>query len=502
MPASTTLRRPSAAEWRSRPLLSFGLRALVFITPVAVSLTVVSLLAQAVARPQPLGPLLLWWALLTLAGLTSLFVTERLTRQLLPLAALLRLSLLFPDHAPARFAVARRAARPKQILRQLEELGQDGRSAEVQAAQAVLELSVALSVHDRATRGHSERVQVLTDMISKELHLPEADRARLRWGALLHDIGKLKVPARILNKPAKPTEREWATLRRHPAEGARIVAPILPWLGVWGLAVVQHHEWYDGSGYPKGLKGPAISKGARIVAVADVFEVITAPRAYRRPISIAKAREELVRVSGSQLDPKVVRAFLNVSVGELWPVVGLGAVLCQLPLLTQAFGLASRLLPGLAASTATAGAAGALLVVGISHPGSAPAPSPQGTSQGTSQGASQSSSEGASQSAPLAQPATVKGPAATPPSRAPAAPDSAAPTPKPSPPAALTVPPKVPTPTPTAGPPPAPGSPTPTPLPAPTPTPSPLPSPTPSPSPAPLTQLLTGLTGLLRSLGL
>lgn len=504
------MRRPSPTEWRSRPLLSFYLRAFVFVTPVAVSLIVVSLLATAVARPRPLGQLAMWWALLTLAGLASLFVTERLTRRLLPLAALLRLSLLFPDHAPARFAVARRAARPKQILRKLEELGRGGRSAEAKAAQAVLELTVALSVHDRATRGHSERVQVLTDMISKELRLPEADRARLRWAALLHDIGKLKVPAQILNKPASPTAREWATLRRHPAEGARLVSPILPWLGVWGEAVVQHHEWFDGSGYPRGLKGSAICKSARIVAVADVFEVITAPRPYRRPISIAKARAELVRVSGSQLDPWVVRAFLNVSVGELWPVVGLGAVLCQLPLVSQAFGLASRALPGLTASTATAGAAGALLVVGISHPVSTRTPTP--SSQGSSRSYSQSRPVMAKGLAVEAHPSPRAG-----------APNTTAPSPKPSSPRAPAVPPRLPAPGPEVGPspspPPATASPRPQPLipnplvvPVPTPNPLTLPFPTPNPltlpflrpgpPPPPQRQILSQLTGLLHRLGL
>jgi hypothetical protein len=218
-----------------------------------------------------------------------------------------------------------------------------------------------------------------------ELHLGEADRARLRWAALLHDIGKLRVSPRILNKPAKPDPREWTILRRHPAEGAQLVAPILPWLGVWGTAVEQHHEWFDGSGYPRRLKGSAISQAARIVAVADIFEVITAPRPYSRPVGVTKAREELVRVSGTQLDPAVVRAFLNVSVGELWPVVGIGSILCQVPLVSQVIGLLGNALPAWSGSTAATAAAGALLVVGINHPTEVrtPAPAPPRASQPT-----------------------------------------------------------------------------------------------------------------------
>jgi putative nucleotidyltransferase with HDIG domain len=376
-------RKPRASEWRSRPLLSFGLRFFVFVTPIAFGLAVVLALTDVLRRPAQFPTLLGWWLLISLAGFAALFLTERATRRLLPLAALLRLSLLFPDHAPARFALARRAARPKQVLAHLERLGEDADSTDLKAAQRVLELTAALSVHDRATRGHSERVQVLTNMLAVELRLGEAARARLRWAALLHDIGKLRVSPRILNKPAKPDPREWTILRRHPAEGAKLVAPILPWLGVWGKAVEQHHEWFDGSGYPRGLRGSKISRAARIVAVADIFEVITAPRPYSRPVGVTKAREELVRVSGTQLDPAVVRAFLNVSVGELWPVVGIGSILCQVPLVSRVIGLLGNALPAWGGSTAATAAAGALLVVGINHPTEVrtPPPSPPRASQ-------------------------------------------------------------------------------------------------------------------------
>ena len=84
----------------------------------------------------------------------------------------------------------------------------------------VIELVLALSVHDRASRGHSERVRVFTDLLTKELRLPEEHRVRLRWAALLHDVGKLEVPASLLNKPSAPDETEWTVLRRHPEDGA------------------------------------------------------------------------------------------------------------------------------------------------------------------------------------------------------------------------------------------------------------------------------------------
>lgn len=469
-------RKPPTAEWRSRPLLSFGLRFFVFATPMAVGLGVVLALSDALHRPATLPALLGWWSLISIAGFVALFLTERGTRRLLPLAALLRLSLLFPDHAPARFAMARKSARPKQVLARLERLRKDANSTDLKVAQQVLELTAALSVHDRATRGHSERVQVLTNMLAMELRLGEGDRARLRWAALLHDIGKLRVPPQILNKPAKPDPREWTILRRHPAEGAQLVAPILPWLGVWGTAVEQHHEWFDGSGYPRGLKGRQISQAARIVSVADIFEVITAPRPYSRPVGVTKAREELVRVSGTQLDPAVVRAFLNVSVGELWPVVGIGSILCQLPLLSRLIGLLGNAVPAWGGSTAATAAAGALLVVGINHPTEfrTPAPSPPKASQ----------------------PSRVSNPTNSPP--AVVQPDSSNPSPPSSQPDDSRMPvsqPEV-SPTPSAQPS---ASPTPTThLTLPALTPSPTPSP--SPSPTPLTQTQGGVTGLLHGL--
>ncbi|MGA8207613.1 MAG: HD domain-containing phosphohydrolase [Candidatus Dormiibacterota bacterium] len=432
------------------------MRFFVFVTPIAFGLALVLGLSDAIRRPAQFPALLGWWLLISLAGFAALFLTERTTRRLLPLAALLRLSLLFPDHAPARFALARRAARPKQVLAHLERLGEDADTADIKVAQRVLELTAALSVHDRATRGHSERVQVLTNMLAVELRLGEAARARLRWAALLHDIGKLRVSARILNKPAKPDPREWTILRRHPAEGAKLVAPILPWLGVWGKAVEQHHEWFDGSGYPRGLKGSEISRAARIVAVADIFEVITAPRPYSRPVGVTKAREELVRVSGTQLDPAVVRAFLNVSVGELWPVVGIGSILCQVPLVSRLVGLLGNAMPAWGGSTAATAAAGALLVVGINHPTEVrtPPPSPPRASQ-PSRGLK----------------TTVRSPVV-------ARPDASDPSP-------------------TA---PLPGA-TPTPSPVTLPVPTPSLTPPPLPLPTPLDQDLGGVTGALHQLG-
>ena len=366
--------RSQATRWDRRPVLSASLRAVVFVVPVASSVGAATLLGRLLPRGDS-GLAVAWWiALIVLGSLATLLVLERVVRRLLPLAALLNLSLIFPDKAPTRFAVARRTGRPKDLQASLDRAQDAGQYDQAGRVQLVIGLVLALSVHDRASRGHSERVRVFTDLLSEELKLPEDARNRLRWAALLHDIGKLEVPTGILNKPGKPTEDEWTLLHRHPVEGARRVAPLLPWLGEWGAAVEQHHERFDGTGYPHQLKGSEISLAARIVAVADSYEVMTAPRAYKRAMSVSAARKELVRVAGTQLDPAIVRAFLNVSVGRLWRTVGIGAWIGQVPTVARLFSFSG--FGGAAAAAPAAGMATVATTVlafsGFVGPASAP----------------------------------------------------------------------------------------------------------------------------------
>ena len=122
-------------------------------------------------------------------------------------------------------------------------------------------------------------------------------------------------------------------VRRHPDEGARLLGPLNAWLGPWALAVEQHHERFDGRGYPRGIAGDQISLAGRIVAVADSYEVMTAVRPYRKPIGVCGCATGTGRCSGAQFDPVVVRAFLNISMGRLWRVVGIGSWIAQLPVI-------------------------------------------------------------------------------------------------------------------------------------------------------------------------
>jgi HD-GYP domain-containing protein (c-di-GMP phosphodiesterase class II) len=309
---------------------------LAFAVPMGASAVVAALIHVLIPRPATMGLRVAWWATQIAASAIAFVVVERLSRRFLPLAALLRMTLVFPDQAPSRLAVARRAARTKDLDRRIDQAMQTGQRGSLDdAAQDILALAAALSVHDRRTRGHSERVRVVTDMLADELELAPHDRDRLRWSALLHDVGKLTVHPHILNKSGKLNALEWATLQRHPIEGARLTAPLLGWLGPWALAVEQHHENFDGSGYPYGLAGADISFGARVVAVADVFETMTAKRSYKDAVSPAMARRELTRCAGTQFDPDIVRAFLNISLGRVRWAVGPASLLAQLPFLGQ-----------------------------------------------------------------------------------------------------------------------------------------------------------------------
>jgi len=279
-----------------------------------------------------------------------MWLVDRAARRLAPLAALLDMAVLFPGRAPTRLKVARTAG----DLRQLQELTENpekvnARNGLAEAAEQILALVGSLRAHDRHTRGHSERVRVYTDLIAAELRLPTAAVDRLRWAALLHDIGKLRVPAATLNKPSKLSPPEWEAIRKHPLAGAELASALLPWLGEWGNAIAEHHERFDGTGYPLGLSGRDISLAGRIVAVADSFEVMTGPRTYKKAMTRAAALEEVVRFSGSQFDPDVVRALLAVSAPRLRWAMGPTSWLVGTPLLGSAPSLTAAGVAGQAA---------------------------------------------------------------------------------------------------------------------------------------------------------
>ncbi len=310
--------RSSSTQWRAAPFLSAAVSVLAFLAPVAVS--VLATVAVAHALPKAPGGAweALWWIDVLIVPIPVFVVADQLSRRLLPLAVLLKMTMVFPDRAPKRLTVARKAGSTRDLARRIEEATNRGGDDDLAlAAEQILALAASLSAHDRLTRGHSERVRVLTDLIAIELDLPTAHRDRLRWSALLHDVGKLTVHPHVLNKAEKLDEAEWAQLKNHPLEGARLTSRLAGWLGEWANTIAEHHEKFDGTGYPFALRGSQISFGGRIVAVADSYDAMTAVRSYNKPKSPAAARAELATCAGSHFDPQVVRAFLQVSVGRL-----------------------------------------------------------------------------------------------------------------------------------------------------------------------------------------
>jgi HD domain len=344
-------------RWLARPWLSRAVRCVVYAAPFLCSIIGALILSSLIpqARNWP-------GAAARLVGIAAgstivLYGVDRLTRRMLPLAALLSLTLVFPDSAPSRFKIAMRSGGTAELRRRLDVYRRMGADEPALAATRLLELVADLSVHDRLTRGHSERVRAYSQMIGDELGLTEDEIDRLRWAALLHDIGKLEIPYEILNKPGRLTAEEFETIKRHPEIGARLTAPLAGWLGQSVRAVGEHHERWDGQGYPNGLRGTDISLAARIVSVADAFDVMTSVRSYKKPGTAAEARAELARCAGTQFDANVVRAFLSISLGKLRLAMGPLSWLTQLTVIPTGLAGATAAAPALMAAAGMTAAA-------------------------------------------------------------------------------------------------------------------------------------------------
>ncbi len=182
-----------------------------------------------------------------------------------------------------------------------------------QTYHATLEaLTAALDLRDKETEGHSRRVTEYATVLARTMGLGGDAIDVIRQGALLHDVGKIGIPDNVLHKPGPLSVDEWALMRLHPQIGYNLLRGIEFLDDAVSTIVLYHHERYDGAGYPTGLPGHDIPLGARIFALADTLDALTADRVYRKATSLEAAQQEIVRCSGSQFDPAVVNSFTSI----------------------------------------------------------------------------------------------------------------------------------------------------------------------------------------------
>jgi len=200
-------------------------------------------------------------------------------------------------------------------LRVLRDLQKSQRELEAAYELTLWGWAKAVELRDQETAGHTERVTALTLRLAEALGVPEEDLDDLRRGAILHDVGKIAIPDRILLKPGPLTEEEWRVMKLHPVYAYEWLSGI-PFLKKALDVPYAHHERWDGSGYPRGLKGLEIPLSARIFAVADVYDALTSDRPYRKAWPKEKALAYIREEAGKQFDPEVVEAFLKLMAEE------------------------------------------------------------------------------------------------------------------------------------------------------------------------------------------
>lgn len=296
-------------------------RTILIVVPAIVGFLVAFAILTAMGPFANTWEFVAWFLIaLVISFVTSIFVGD-FTLDRLSSSKLYQRANTFDTTVEELFGSSLREGNPKSIKRQAL-----ARGLEADFIDDVINLLTQLGDHEKLTRGHSERVRAYASMIGKELGLKQSELEQLNWSALLHDIGKLDVPASILSSPDRPNDLEWETLSRHPESARHRLQRLEKTLGpTIYQSALEHHERWDGTGYPYRLKEGQISLFGRITAVADAFDVMTHARSYKAPQTIATAREELMSEAGQQFDPDVVAAFIRIGDDDLENVRGWSA---------------------------------------------------------------------------------------------------------------------------------------------------------------------------------
>ncbi|MBK5247341.1 MAG: HD-GYP domain-containing protein, partial [Peptostreptococcaceae bacterium] len=166
-------------------------------------------------------------------------------------------------------------------------------------------------------KSHSIEVSEFCEAIATKMDFSEKDVYQIKITGLMHDIGKIEIDGKILNKPQKLSEDEWERMQRHPETGYRILSSVKEFV-LMAEDILEHHERWDGKGYPRGLKGKEISLQARIIAVANSYDAMISNRIYGKALSEEEATNEIRRCSGTQFDPEIARVFVEKVLGKEW----------------------------------------------------------------------------------------------------------------------------------------------------------------------------------------
>ncbi len=309
-------------------LASFAVRAFIFLVPAITGFAIAFSVLELMSPFPTTWELVAWFAIALIISLVASMFVGEVIRVWITHTAIYKKANSFDTAVEELFGSSLRDGNAKAVKKEAVKRGLD-----TEFVDDVIMLLDHLGRHEKLTRGHSERVRAYSSLIGKQMGLSRHKLEQLNWTALLHDIGKLDVPARILTSPDKPTQEEWESLQRHPAASESRLDSLEDTLGETIYhGALYHHERWDGSGYPHGLAGTEIPLYGRIVAVADVFDVMTHARSYKTPQPVSEARKELLKVAGTQLDPEVVDAFIRIGDDDLKAVRGWSATFAGISL--------------------------------------------------------------------------------------------------------------------------------------------------------------------------